>query len=100
MRRFSVFHNSLNRPQLYAGIPMPAFMVIVLGGSFCFVAKLYMAMPALLVLWFLARWLTKRDTAWMDIFERYLKEGHVYDTLPRVSVCQSRPNGWGKGLPW
>ncbi|MDP3139748.1 MAG: VirB3 family type IV secretion system protein [Burkholderiaceae bacterium] len=99
-RRDSVFHGSLNRPQLYAGVPRAAFMVVVLGGMFLFVARLYHGVPAALLLWALARWLTRRDPAWLDILVRYLEEAHAYDSLPRPRDCQRRPRGWGRGLPW
>jgi type IV secretory pathway TrbD component len=98
--RGSKFHSSLNRPQLYAGVPILAFMLTALAGSFLFVAKIYYGIPSCFFLWLLFRWLTKKDPAWMTIIERYLKEEHVYDSLPRTKTIQSRPVGWGKGLPW
>ena len=100
MRRSSTFHSSLNRPQLYAGVPTMEFLLIMLGGSFCFVAKIYQAIPAMLLLWVIARWLTKKDTAWAEILQQYLRETHVYDSLPRPVTFLNRPRGWGKGLPW
>lgn len=100
MRRGSVFHRSLNRPKLFVGIPLNAFLVIVLGGSFAFVAKVYWVIPCAALLWLIAKWLTKRDPAWMDVLEMYIKESHVYDSIPRKSTFNKRPAGWGKGLPW
>lgn len=100
MRRGSTFHSSLNRPKLYAGVPKLAFMLIVLGGCFCFVAKIYAALPACILLWAIARWLTKKDPAWVEILEQYMRENHVYDSLPRPKEFDARPAGWGKGLPW
>ena len=100
MRTGSVFHRSLNRPKLYGGVPKTAFMFIAMGGCFCFVAKIYVALPAAALLWAVALWQTRKDPAWMDILERYLRESHVYDSLPRPKDFHSRPRGWGKGLPW
>lgn len=100
MRRGSVFHGSLNRPQLYAGIPKLAFLLIALGGCFCFVAKIYAALPAMALLWAIAKWLTSKDPAWVEVLEAYMREGHVYDAIPRPKDHQRRPEGWGKNLPW
>lgn len=71
-----------------------------MGGSFAFVARVYWIMPGALLLWFVARWATKKDPAWMEILELYLKEEHIYDSIPRFKEFMKRPSGWGKGLPW
>jgi type IV secretory pathway VirB3-like protein len=99
-RRESRFHPSLNRPKLFLGVPLNAFLLIVLGGSFAFVARIYWIVPGAFLLWLIAKWLTKRDSAWMDILEHYLKEEHVYDSVPRAKEYKRRPEGWGRGLPW
>lgn len=100
MRRGSAFHGSLNRPQLIAGVPQAAFMLVGLSGSFCFVAQMYWALPAAGLVWALCRWLTKRDHAWVDLLSAYLKEEHIYDSTPRpAEVLKKRPPGWGAGLP-
>ena len=100
MRRGSVFHSSLNRARLYAGIPLNAFLLIILGGAFCFIARAYWVMPSAIVLWAVARWATVKDSSWMVVLEQYLREDHVYDSLPRPKDFSKRPLGWGRDLPW
>ena len=100
MRRTSRSHKSLRRTALFAGIPLNAFMVIVLGGSFALVARMYWFLPTAFILWWMAKWATKRDPYWMDLLQLYIYEGNVYDSLPREKTWNSRPKGWGKGIPW
>jgi len=81
------------------GIEKASFGGLVVAGSFCVVARSYWGAPIIVILYFLARWLTKRDGQFMEVFFRYLNEEHVYDATPRISDYMSRPKGWGKGLP-
>ena len=100
MRRTSPSHRSLRRIALFAGVPLNAFMLIVLGGSFALVARMYWFLPTTIIMWWIAKWATKRDPHWMSLLETYIYEGNVYDSLPREKVWQNRVKGWGKGIPW
>jgi type IV secretory pathway VirB3-like protein len=85
---------------LFGGVPLNAFLLIVLGGSFAVVAQMYWFLPSAVILWWLAKWATRRDPMWMDLLQLYVYEKDVYDSLPRNTVWNSRPKGWGKGIPW
>ena len=97
--RYSKFHNSLQRTQTIMGIESTAFGGIVFAASFMVVAKAYWAIPVLVFIYLIARWLTKSDGQFMVMFFRYLDEGHVYDATPRTSDFMRRPKGWGRGVP-
>lgn len=81
------------------GIEKTSFGGLVFITSFCVVAKSYWAVPLVVLVYLLARWMTKRDGQFMQVFFSYLNEEHVYDATPRSSDFKSRPKGWGKGLP-
>lgn len=81
------------------GIERTAFGGLVFVLSFMVVAKAYWVLPIILMVYFMARWLTKSDGQFMAIFLRFLDEGNVYDATPRASDFESRPKGWGKGVP-
>lgn len=98
--RYSPFHTSLHRSRVIMGVERASFGAICFVGSFCFVAQSYWALPGLLILFWIARWLTKKDDQFVGVLLRYLDEGHVYDSIPRNSDLKSRPKGWGRGLPF
>lgn len=81
------------------GIEKTSFGGLVFATSFLIVAKSYWGIPLVIMFYMLARWLTKRDGQFMQVFFQYLNEEHVYDATPRPSDFKSRPKGWGKGLP-
>lgn len=81
------------------GVEKGSFAVIVFMGVFALVAKMYWAYPILAITYMIARWVTKKDDQYVGILLRYLNEDHVYDATPRPSDFNSRPRGWGKGLP-
>lgn len=97
--RASVFHQSLHRPRLVMGVEKAAFGGIALAGAFALVARTYWGIAVLVLLYLMARWLSKRDDKFIGILLRYMNEGHVYDNVPRPADHNSRPRGWGKGLP-
>ena len=97
--RSSPFHLSLQRPRLIMGIEKASFGGLVFAASFCLVAQSYWGAPILVCLYLVARWLTKRDAQFLEIFFKYLNEEHVFDATPRIRDMKSRPKGWGKGLP-
>ncbi len=81
------------------GIEKASFAGLVLASSFCMVLRTYWGVPIIIVFYLLAKWLTKRDGQFIQVFFRYLDEGHVYDATPRSTDFTSRPKGWGKNLP-
>lgn len=81
------------------GVEKASFGALALAGAFSIVAQSYWGMPVIVILYLIARWLTKRDDQFVGILMRYLNEGHVYDATPRHEEYKSRPRGWGKGLP-
>ena len=97
--RSSRFHQSLHHSRLIMGIEKTTFGALVFASCFCFVAKSFWGVPLIVVLYLLARWLSKRDGQFMTVFFRYLNEEHVYDATPRIRDYASRPKGWGKNLP-
>ncbi|MCV0439006.1 MAG: VirB3 family type IV secretion system protein [Hydrogenophaga sp.] len=97
--RSSPFHISLHRPKLIMGVEKGSFAGIVFLAVFALVAKMYWAFPVVGVIYLIARWVTKKDDQFVAILLRYLNEEHVYDATPRASDVNSRPRGWGKGLP-
>ena len=99
MPRSSQFHTSLHRPRLILGIEKGSFGVLVMLATLFLVARLYFAMIALIIPYYMARWLSKKDDQFVAILGRYLMEEHVYDATPRPSDFKKRPPGWGKGLP-
>ena len=71
----------------------------MLAASFAFVAQAYWAMPLMIVIWYIAKWLTKKDDQYVGILLKYLYEDHVYDATPRSTDYEKRPVGWGRNLP-
>jgi len=97
--RSSAFHQSLQRSRLIMGIEKASFGGLVFASSFCLVARSYWGVPIILLLYLLAKWLTKGDAQFVEVFFKYLNEEHVYDATPRMSDYKSRPKGWGRDLP-
>ena len=97
--RSSLFHLSLHRHKLIMGVEKSSFGGLVFGAVFSLVAQAFWAYPLLIILFVLARWVTKKDDQFVGVLLKYLNEEHVYDALPRPSDFQKRPKGWGKGLP-
>lgn len=81
------------------GIERGSFGVLALSMSTMFAMQLYYLMPSVIVLYLVARWLCKVDAQYVAVLARYLYEEHVFDATPRPSDFQSRPKGWGNGLP-
>jgi hypothetical protein len=81
------------------GVEKTTFGGLALVATFCVVAQAYWGIPVMAVLYLLASWLTKKDDQYMAVLIRYMDEGHIYDATPRQEDYQSRPKGWGKGLP-
>jgi type IV secretory pathway VirB3-like protein len=100
MRRASVFHASLHRPKTVMGIEPYAFYAVAFMGSFFFASKAYVVLPLVVLAYFAARWLTKKDPQFMATFMKYIEERHAYSALPRPEDWSKRPIGWGRGLPW
>ena len=81
------------------GIEKASFGGLVFASSFCMAARSYWGFLVIVLLYFVANWLTKRDPQFLEVFFQYLNEEHIYDATPRNSDFNSRPKGWGKGLP-
>jgi hypothetical protein len=81
------------------GVERSSFGALALAATMCIVAQSYWGIPVVGVLYFAARWLSKKDDQFIGILIVYLNESHVYDATPRLSDHNSRPKGWGKGLP-
>jgi len=81
------------------GIEKGMFAALTLLIAFAFVARAIWLGPVIVVLFFVARWLSKVDDQYVAILLRYLNEEHVYDATPRPSDFTRRPKGWGRGIP-
>lgn len=81
------------------GIEKASFGGLAFVATFCVVAQSYWGIPVVVLMYLLARWLTKQDDQFMGTLLRYLGEEHVYDATPRLEDYRSRPKGWGKNLP-
>ena len=81
------------------GVEKGSFGGIALIATFCVVGRVYWGLLVCMAFYMLARWLTKKDDQFIGILLRYLDEQHVYDATPRLHDYESRPKGWGKGLP-
>jgi len=81
------------------GVEKGSFAFLVFMAVFCLVARAYWGFPLVGILYFIARWLSKRDDQYVAILMRYLNEDHVYDATPRLSDFSNRPKGWGRSLP-
>jgi type IV secretory pathway VirB3-like protein len=97
--RESSFHLSLHRPRLIMGIEKAAFGGLALVATFCVVAKSFLGIPAVVIAFLIAKWMTKKDDQFVRVMLKFLDEEHVYDSTPRISDYQKRPKGWGRGLP-
>lgn len=97
--RSSPFYSSLHRPRLIMGIEKGSFAFLVMATTFAVVAKAFWAIPGMVILYLVARWLSKSDPQYVAILMRYLNESHVYDATPRPTDLTARPKGWGRGLP-
>lgn len=94
--RSSEFHTSLHRPRLIAGVEKGSFAALCLIGVFSFVAGAYWFLPIVALIYFMARWLSKKDPQFVALTLNYLNEHHVYDALPRPEDTKRRPKGWGQ----
>lgn len=99
MARISPFHKSLHRPRLIMGIEKGSFAVLLLLATFFLVAQLYMAMLFMILPYFVAKWLTKKDDQFVAVFAQYLMEDHAFDSQVRPGDFNKRPARWGRGLP-
>lgn len=97
--RYSRFHRSLNRPRLLMGVEKGAFGVLTIVGSFAFASQSLWGIPIVIISFMIARWLSKIDDKFVQVFLTYIKEEHVYDAIPRASDHMTRPRGWGRGIP-
>ncbi|RGE40426.1 hypothetical protein DZC30_20400 [Comamonas testosteroni] len=99
-RRSSNSRKALKRKKLFLGVPPTAFHLLL----FCIITilffKKYIYLPAVVILWFPMWQATKRDTEFLDLFQTFSKEKDIYDSLPRKSIWQRIPKGWGKDIPW
>jgi type IV secretory pathway TrbD component len=99
-RRSSSVHSSLNRPKLFMGVAPLAFQLVIFFASFLFAGRLYTVMPLALLMYLVARWLSKKEPLFADLFLRYANEKDVYGSLCHPSDWSSKPRGWGRGLAW
>lgn len=100
MRRSSNSRKAFKRKHLLFGVPKNAFYLLLLAVVILLVFQQYKLLPAVIVIWWFFKFLTNKDPDWMKILESYSKEKDIYDSLPRKSVWDRLPFGWGKGLPW
>lgn len=99
-RRSSNSRRALKREKLYIGIPRNAFYLLLLFAIAILVFKKFLYLPSLIVIWFVMKKATQADTAFIELFQSFSKEKHIYDSLPRKKIWERIPKGWGKGLPW
>ncbi len=99
-RRSSTFHASLHRPKTVMGMDPLAFYVVAFVGAFLFAMGAYLALIAVFPAFAAGRMLSKKDPLFMRIFLSYLDEGDAYSSIPRPADYNSRPVGWGRGVPW
>ncbi|MEQ6436323.1 VirB3 family type IV secretion system protein [Comamonas sp. w2-DMI] len=99
-RRSSNSRRALKREKLYIGIPKNAFYLLLLIAIGILVFRKYLFLPSLIIIWFAMKKATQQDTAFIELFQSFSKEKHIYDSLPRKSIWEKLPRGWGKGLPW
>lgn len=81
------------------GVEKGSFAFLVFCGVFALVAKAYQAFPIVVLMYLIARWLSKKDDQYAAMLLKYLNEEHVYDATPRISDTKTRPKGWGRNLP-
>lgn len=99
-RRSSNSRKALKRTKLYIGVPPSAFhLLLVLIISILFFKKFWL-LPGVVIIWFVMRKATMHDTEFIELFQSFSKEKDIYDSLPRKSIWERVPKGWGKGIPW
>lgn len=99
MRRSSNSRKAFKREKLYIGIPANAFYLLLLAGMLVVMFKKWSFFTGIVLLWWIFKLVTAKDTQWMDLFDSYRKEKHIYDSLPRKSIWEKIPKGWGKDKP-
>lgn len=99
-RRSSNSRKALKRTKLYIGIPPSGFHLLLFLVIIILFFKQYQILPALVIVWYLMRQATKKDSEFLEIFQRFSKEKNIYDSLPRRTIWERIPKGWGRGLPW
>ncbi len=81
------------------GVAEKAFYIVCFMAIFLFVMRLYWAIPLCLPVVWIARWMTKRDAQFMEVFMRYTKEKAVFDPWFNRDTMKSRPERFGRELP-
>lgn len=96
--RHSVFHASLNRPQLTMGVGDKAFGLEVGVFAIALNLQVWVLMPVPFALHLFFRWLYRKDPIAVDAYMAYMKEADLYDPWVRTSTTSARAEGYGKGL--
>jgi type IV secretory pathway VirB3-like protein len=94
-RSSSVFHMSLNRPRLVAGVGSEAFGLIVVMGVMAMSLPIALSIPPMFLF---LRWVYRKDAVLLKAFLGYLKQADLYDPWVRAPVAAQRPPGFGRGL--
>lgn len=97
-REASVFHTSLNRPRLVAGIGSEAFGLVVVTGVLALNLRSVPIALAVPPLFLFLRWVYRKDAVLLKAYARYLKQADLYDPWVRQPVMDRRPAGHGRGL--
>lgn len=97
-RGTSVFHMSLNRPRLVAGIGSEAFGLIVVMGVMAMNLRSVPIALAIPPLYLFLRWVYRKDAVLLKAFLRYLKQADMYDPWVRKAIVAQRAPGFGRGL--
>jgi len=97
-RGTSVFHMSLNRPRLVAGVGSEAFGLIVVMGVMAMNLRSVPIALCIPPLYLFLRWVYRKDAVLLKAFLRYLKQADLYDPWVRSTVVGQRAPGFGRGL--
>ena len=94
----SVFHMSLNRPRLVAGVGSEAFGLMVVMGVMAMNLRSVPIALSIPPLYLFLRWVYRKDAVLLKAFLRYLKQADLYDPWVRRPVAARRAAGFGRGL--
>ncbi|KQV99436.1 VirB3 family type IV secretion system protein [Rhizobacter sp. Root1221] len=97
-RSSSVFHMSLNRPRLVAGVGSEAFGLIVVMGVMAMNLRSLPIALSIPPMFLFLRWVYRKDAVLLKAFLGYLKQADLYDPWVRAPVAAQRPPGFGRGL--
>lgn len=96
--RSSVFHASLNRPRLTAGVGSEVFLTeLLLALAFGFL-QAYALLLLLPPLHYFLRWIYRHDPIALAAYRRYSREADHYDPWTHAAARAQRPRRWGRGL--